>query len=81
MRSQPHSPPYPVALPAVSCVQLPLYQPIPYEEPVITLQDGLFCTTSQPDYSAYREVSVTECAAAAAAALAGAGAGEGARVG
>jgi hypothetical protein len=36
-------------------MQLPSYQPIPYEKPVITLQDGQFCPSSQPAYSAYRE--------------------------
>ncbi|PRW44351.1 purple acid phosphatase 23 isoform X1 [Chlorella sorokiniana] len=38
-----------------SLYQLPSYQPIPYEKPVITLQDGQFCPSSQPAYSAYRE--------------------------
>ena len=38
-------------------LQLPSYQPIPFDEPVITLQDGQFCPTSQPEWSAYRDPS------------------------
>ena len=46
-------------LPALLFVllQYELYQPIPFDEPVITLQDGLFCPTSQPKWSAYRDPS------------------------
>ncbi|KAL4420451.1 hypothetical protein ABPG75_010107 [Micractinium tetrahymenae] len=38
-----------------SLYALPVYQPIPYTEPVITLQDGQFCPSSQPAWSMYRE--------------------------
>lgn len=47
----PGLPPFTVNPPS----QLPAYQPIPGEQPVITLQDGQFCPTSQPAWSAYRE--------------------------
>jgi hypothetical protein len=50
----------PTALPAgvvLLLLQYPLYQPSPFEEPIITLQDGQFCPTSQPEWSAYRDPS------------------------
>lgn len=58
---QPHPQPHRLASPTRHLVphplppQLPSYQPIPSEQPVITLQDGQFCPTSQPAWSAYRE--------------------------
>ena len=48
------SPGLPPGLP-IPHLQLPAYQPIPGEQPVITLQDGQFCPSSQPAWSAYRE--------------------------
>lgn len=39
------------------CLQLPMYQPIPssFEREVMSLQNGQFCFTAQPEWSAYRE--------------------------
>jgi hypothetical protein len=42
---------------ALPLLQYPLYQAIPFDEPVITLQGGQFCPTSQPEWSAYRDPS------------------------
>lgn len=51
------APPQPDYCANTSLYDVPPFQPIDRPEPVITLQDGLFCPTSQPAWSAFREQS------------------------
>lgn len=51
------TPPQPDFCANASLYVVPPYQPIDRPEPVITLQDGQFCPTSQPGWSAFREQS------------------------
>ncbi|KAL4422377.1 hypothetical protein ABPG75_008574 [Micractinium tetrahymenae] len=51
------TPPQPDFCANTSLYDVAPFQPIDRPEPVITLQDGLFCPTSQPAWSAFREQS------------------------